>query len=219
MATEPGEMPTFDFGPERAYNAELIAEQVVWPLVNKHCDGDWRQESEDKDVLTFSKRKMHQGRMLYVELAADCEKLYIDDDQPEVIRTAMLYLEEVAIEPGRTILLEAARIAFSEGTHESAGFDEWLWPDGDESHFVVKKCAAYLFDTDGDWDAKPYRRVEGPNRQLSVPLSKAEESLVAEDKLALHDVEAIEAGCFVLNAPKAIIKAIQNVKDRPVFSY
>ena len=219
MAIESNEV--FDFGPERMYNPSLLAETVIWPLVDTLWRGNWREESQDGYAFQFPKQGSYKGRTLEVQLEADCDDYQAVDDLPEkIVRSATLYIEEASTDVNRKIILEAARVAAQESSEYFDDDDDedepCAWPEGGDDDLVVMKGALYSFDTEGDWFVELYRAVQGPEQRLNVPLCEAEKDASLEGRLRLFDIENIEAGCYILNSPRAVMKAIEKIKGRPI---
>jgi hypothetical protein len=216
------ETPQFDFGPEKSYNPEMVAEQVVWPLVDYLWRGDWRVASQVGDELHIPKHGKHGDKILDVALEADCDEWTDDKGQKRINYGASLSIEEVTTNLSRDIALQAAKIAMTEFVDENDEDNEEdeseLWPEGDEKDFIVRKGASYFFESDGYWNLELYRSIEGPQQRVTVGMLDTELEGVSLDKLLYHDIEAIEACCIVMNAPVAIKKALEVIKAKPVFS-
>ncbi|GEM_PF-7103961 len=224
MATVPGEMPLFDFGPEQAYNVELLTDTVIWPLIDHYARADWRAQSQPNDTLSVPSHGQHQGKMLDILISAECGTEAVSDEAFRKIHTARLQIEETALEPVKGILLHSVQGALQE-FYEAAPDDhdedehyhdlvEWL--QGDEDDLLVKKGAIYTFDSDNHWNVELFRAVQDACQQVNVPASRAERDVVSQGKLYLPELETIQLGLLALKAPESMLQAIENVKDRPI---
>lgn len=234
MSIQPDSFPDFDLGPEITYCPVEISQRVLWPLVSAKWDNeDWRQKSPNGAEFVYPKTGRFQGRLLEVTLQADTDEFLaeLSTDEYENIHyvdrlcSVTLYIEEIADGSDRGLLLEAARRAVKrlneidrqEQTtdHDEPDHDEfWEWPVGEEDEFIVRRCVAYSFDTDGDWHSEMYRSVEGDDGVLNIPFCEAQEDMmVFQEELKPHDIDEIEAACYVLKAPQAILAALQAIKN------
>jgi hypothetical protein len=220
MASFPAESADFNFGPERIYSPQLVAEKVMWPLVAGVWGGDWLKDSEDGFELVFPKKGVHSGRLLSVQIDADYDEFNDIYGEKSGIHSATLSVEETASGDRSKFLLRAAKTAMENYIEDEDHDDEdnglFLWPEGDEDDFVIIEGVMYSFDTDGDWYTELYRGIKGPEQRLNLPTASAAEDISGQRKLYSHDLETIETGCLVLKASNTIMKAIEEIKAAPI---
>jgi len=226
----------FDFGPERTYDAQTVAQKVVWPYVDSVARAafgiqDWREDSQGNDKLTIERDGMHAGNTVHVEIAARC---YEEDDpedpeEPgeEPIRFVEINVGIKADEESRDVLLGIARLAFEDFADLSPEEEAPEWPEGDDDELMVINGRAHSFYDTGEWDCSAFRRVEGARSSVDVPLCEGEELLYVFDNdaeqdddtkipMRLSDIEDLELALAVLDAPRAIRSALAAIKSNPL---
>jgi hypothetical protein len=222
MSSVPGEVPEFniDLGPEKTYAPEVIADKIMWPVVDAFWHGNWREDSIPKQEFTFPKVGQHNGAMLDVELNADCE---LSEDM--ISRSVSLAVEEILTGDIRAFTLARIKQQYEQEVEEWEDNDEEdadEWPEGDEERFIIRCGVGFTFEEDGNWYINLYHAVEGPYERLVVYPNDADNS--PEDlkdmsqlsqRIREHDLEMMEVAFEILGAPEEITHALQEVRVHP----
>lgn len=225
MPTMPDGMSGFEMEPN-AYDVDRVALEVIWPLVDyawhagRRSD-NWLEDTKARDSVTTFGRKTIEGQEFRVVLEACADYTFEDDEETlALVRSATIKVEETARGDAREVLMNRALVevekadkAIREAGHGDAPS---AWPEGEDDEIAIKTVRTYEFNCSGDWGDPHVVAVEGLDKRIEISFDNRNESIDYE--MRLHDVEAIEVACRVLSAPKAIMKAIQNIKHQPVAS-
>lgn len=224
--SEMGGNPEFDFGfnPDAYFDVDVVADRAVWELVTAKCGFNWRELAEpDFEDFSLPRRGMYGGRIFDVRLFADCNEEIFEDQDGEkdiyVSKTAGLTVaESIDGEPGRELALSLARAAALEMC-ETDDIEKTHWPCGYEEAFKVKSIQSFTFGAEGGVINEASRSVRGTmvgEDPVIFPLSQKEDSVIEELKIKQADLDVIQGACYILKAPPAIMKAINEIKQRPV---
>jgi hypothetical protein len=229
MSAHPEEMPSFDselFGTEKFYNPDLLAEAVVWPLVNHvwPTGKDWRKASEDQDRLCLPFRERIKGASVRVVIEAECDKTGLNG-RLEDIRTARLFIEEPVPILGKPVAIQAARDALAEMI-EAAEEDEddedlfpftATWPQAPEEALEIINGVNFTFSSHLGTYIRHYRRVWAETAgSLEVDYTEAELEGVDLTKYHAHDLEKLELLGRVVHAPQVVYDALNSIKAQPI---
>lgn len=227
MAADPAELWYPEFGPGRMYDKDIIAADVIWPLVDANWGKCWLDKSYDGCELRIAHQVKRAGKLLIAELEADCTNSAEPDEEDCFYREATLYFEEEVDEHNRDIFLEAAHAIadmLQAELEESGEFEEnesYVWPEGDETDFKLRGGRAFMISSDGDFSMETYRVIDAPEVVLSVPVldEEADGSSDGYDRVREHDLDTLQKISEILLAPSHVKAAIGRVRQHPITIY
>ena len=239
MAQDSEFTETYDFGYDRIYDADEIAQLVIWPLVH-HLNGeDWFQASIEKaQPLNRPRRGTYAGKIYDLSINASTESFPARDvyeipsehglkgDTPVPHFLAALAVEQIIDAPDNSNMLRTAREIISqmsaedeEGSNIVEGFDdipldEWLNKSTDM--LTMKRGIRYTCHQTGMSEAEIYRVVQDPYGRLELPIWSHEADKQGEQQwLRQHDLAIIEAACVIFDAPQALLQTIKSIQKNP----
>ncbi len=203
----------FDVVPEEIYDTRAIADVAIWPLADYLWRGDWRNDSEPGHFFRFPRSGMVDGAHFEVVLIARCE-FYLAKSDEVITDDVTLIVEEIAQGAEKAFIISEAQK--DDPTASKA------WDEG--QHLIVKKSYNYCFGDAFENTITPL--IEDTNgAELWVPseLAAADTKRGDEDEddqaeasvLRLPDLETIELAFDILKAPKAIRRALRELKSAP----
>lgn len=221
MASIPGEASgfSFDFGPERSFDQIEVAQRLIWPLVDVYWQGDWREQSKVGHEMRIPRSGMFNGQNYDVALTAFSQYLLEEEDEESgipILSSAVLEVEPIVTDERKDMIIAKAQ------QDDAERFEEM-----DEEDLVAKISTSYSFDTDDDMEIETCQAVEDiegehvwmseSSSYIDVPSDQDTEneviiSMRTPSTLLEHDMELIEAGLYILRAPKSIMKALAIIK-------
>ena len=224
---ESPKMPPIEY---EHYDDVLLAKKVMWPLVNHYFHGDWQEQSEPGHSLHITKSGAYGGEDYDVILSAETGLCESDEDPKDGI--PMLYIARMEVE---TIVTDERR----DYMVALADKDAVEIADEDIDDLICKVSNCYTFDSDGDIDIDNGHRIEDMEGDYIWSSGKDESeddddeplpegSLTDEEagkiiigawpktKLFKHDMELLESGLYVLQAPQTIQQAFDSLLAKPI---
>lgn len=223
MASMPGEsgggMPEFDIDSLEIetpyYDPEEIANQAVWPLVNKLSGRDWRKKASAGQHMTMPAEGLDgSDRMFDISITADQALDIGGESETGFLSTATITVAEIVSELQRDTLVEEVSKRLPEE------FEPW-----DLGYLVVKNCVTYAFSTDGECEIDPYLTIEEPVDGNTLWHSTSEGyhhgydddwAIDAEVKFRDHDLDTLKNAFIILSASAELIEPLDWIKKNPI---
>jgi hypothetical protein len=228
-------MPELQF---RHYDDKQIAENVLWPLVDHFWHDDWRAESAVGQSMHVEKRGVWKGEAVDISLAA--YKQFADTDEHEELGMNTLSvvhfdIETIVEDERRTLIRDLMQADVYAVVEELDDFDEddeiEAIEDEDLDDYYFKLHTGYTLDTESYVSADSYRVIEdmdgdllwhddGDHEEKEPPtddeMRRVMIGALPKAKLFRHDMEMLECGLYVLNAPEAIHRAFLKIRKNPL---
>lgn len=225
MSIGPGEGLNFDFdlGPERIYDPETVADYVIWPLVDELWWDDWRQNTFAGNANVSTRRGTHKGQKFDIAIRAFTD-VWIDADDTkytatdiELASVAVIEVESILEDDRRDMVLAAA-------SNDSKQVQKYK-----RKTLLVKAAANYVFHSDGESGIESHQLVENNQGEVIWHLETTQKPpkidednpdtvVLCDPMLREQDMELIEAGLYVFRAPRALIRALHEIKAHPIVS-
>jgi hypothetical protein len=239
LSAGPEEDPfaNINFGPQITFDPAQLAETVMWPLVDTRWGKDWREISHLGNEMILANRGASDGDLMDVRLRSttylgkeedDCDGVYnehgidfeveqhVTDERRDLIFAAAneeckglseFDVDEVNV---KTI---TSYMFYTDGPHvirnglvveDVEGYGIWFKDLDDESRsFNIDQFDGKDIDDDSEKEAEPEDEEE-EDEEFPVLI------------IVEHDLEIIERGLKVFNAPQAILRALKVIKSNPV---
>lgn len=238
MSANPSDEPKFDFVSAGAdfYDSSRIADEVVWPMVDRYWRGDWRDDSKICHELSVQKSGTFNGVTYDVNLTAH-NNVPEEEIDPEkgipIISIATIALEEIVQDERRDFIFNLAKRSDKGGDITKLAVE----------HIVSKTVIYYSFDDIGNiedieshqlleridgqpvWHSDAYEEPENTD-QADYDEDEDENEASRSDgpsfggdlepKIYRRDLEIIEAGVYILGAPAAIQKALKSIRSSSI---
>lgn len=221
MSTQPEEAPKFNFSLDvDSYSPEVVAEQVIWPLVDDLSRRDWRQESIPGAQMTMPGRVIHDGAEIDVILIASAElDDDIDEDETVKISFVELHIEEIRTGENRQLILGNAldeECAKYESVEDYMLADHLgMLRDFDHDDLVVKSSVIYSFNTEGNFTIDAYQRIETSHGNYlwtdSQETDEDDQKPEAVRRFLPRDIELITIALQGLYAPASLRMAMRTL--------
>jgi hypothetical protein len=123
---------------------------------------------------------------------------------------------------------------------EEGGMEEVLgpiWPEAEDAELTLRRGTTFTINSLGDFDVASYRTVEAADTRIEIPICEHElqtqddsgemedDDEEREDPMQIYglpyvgtaELETIELGCYVLQAPRALMETVIFMRYRPLF--
>lgn len=225
MSTDPNRLP--DFEPFKAFDHRLVGSRVLWPLVDKLWEDDWRKNSFLGNEMHISRRGNGSEGLMDVTVSAYTERESDDDFSTEnipIISTVEVTIHQHTTDERRDMIIDAAVADAEEVDPDDE--DEITINDFDDLDDVqTRVISSYLLDTDGELQINTGQAVtdiEGHEvwtlesrshiPRLDPDNPETVVHSVIPSRLHRHDMDLLESGLIVFRAPEALVKALQALK-------
>lgn len=210
------------------FDADALAEDVLWPLVDEIWVGkDWREDSRMGQYFNSPVNGAHNDREYEVALAASCLACSVEVDDPESTDTpqAIEPLQRVSITVDELTPVSQREIIaadtrgllenfLKEVTLTEGAVDFLDDVDLMSSDVEILKRRSYAFDSDGDWEVGNERVIRRKQTTFVTPTTLFGNE--TEANIYTDDLEVIEIGCIILRASSDIIEALDEVRANPL---
>lgn len=240
MSWQSDAMPDFEPGSTNYYSPADLADMVLWPLVDKKWGDDWRAHSFVGNELELTRRGNDMHGTLDMQLKAYCQNFESDDvsdiDDPLYdprLSTVSVTISRLLTDERKDMMLSLAR-----GDNQRGIKSPLLNVIEDDDELTALSVTKYSIDTHGDLFVLTQQEIidadgdpiwEHVNEGEHVDASDGDPEEVEEDDedeygeagedtmlLMDHDIELIESGLIVFNAPRSILRALQLIKSSPI---
>jgi hypothetical protein len=242
MTYRPGEGGDFEFNLEvpQAVDPEVLAEYVLWPMVDSYWRGDWREVSALTDNLEVRKLGSIEGQQYDVGLFASNDVWEVDEDTETglgKLATVVIDVQTLVTDGRRDVLLSSAREDIGKRIENGRMLNdetiELLDEDMDPDDLCFKVAATYSIDTDGDVEIDIDQSIEDVTGNIiwyKEPSSDENDADDNEDDpddeestkiiyprpiqaiIMEHDLELIEYGVRVLDPTQAVLRALRELR-------
>jgi hypothetical protein len=225
----------------RQFDQSRIADEVMWPLVDYYWRDRWREICPVGKTLHIQHRNEWRGNDVDVTLSASKHFTTEEDEEIyglDVVSLVNLDIETIVADDGRRKMIRDIYQADIEEVLEELDDDELDLEDlevairDDElDDFYFKLHATYGFSTIGGVVIENCRRIEDMHGEClwyddgdheeKQPMTDDQSRAVMLGalpvaKIFVNDMEMLESGLYVLNAPDEIHDAFLNIRTNPI---